>query len=209
MIATSVLSQRRSPRLVVAFAGVQQKLGMGLHAEFHRSLEPLDCAALYVRDTAQRWYQYGAAEIDAVLAQIRAAAAEAGAARLVCIGNSMGGFGALYFGARLKADAILAVAPQTAIDPEVTEGLGDHRWSAFQAAIPAYPFGDLTQLPPATGRVILCRGDADSLDRAHARHLAARWTLEQRVVPDSKHDAAARLRDRGELAPLLRAVIGG
>ena len=208
MIVASPLRLEPSAVLAVAFAGVRQQLG-GVQREFSRSLAALDCAALLVRDTESRWYQYGEAAAAALIGEIRAAAGQVGARRLVCLGNSMGGFGALYFGARLKADAILGFAAQTAIDPETTEALGDRRWSEHQAAIPAYGFGDLAREPAAPGRVILCRGEHDLLDRAHADHLAAAWRVEQIVVPEAKHDVAARLRERGELLPLLEQVIRG
>ena len=193
---------------MVAFAGVRQKLG-GLKYEFHRSLEQLDCAALFVRDPQCRWYQYDDASVSAVVDQIQAAREQAGASRLVCIGNSMGGFGALYFGARLDADAILAFAAQTAIDPAVARGLGDDRWAEYQAAIATYPFGDLAEQTPARGRTILCWGDRDRADLAHADWLAKSWSFERLAVPDARHDAAARLRDDNRLLPLLQDVIGG
>ncbi len=208
MITVSTDRLRPSPRLVVAFGGLQQKLG-GIRSEFYRSLERLDCAALFVTDPGRRWYQYEPAVIAGLLDEIRQAAARCGARRLVCIGNSMGGFGALLFGARLGADAILGFAPQTAIDPAITDALGDRRWTEYQAMIPAYPFGDLAKEPPAAGRAIICRGEDFPLDIAHSGHLAAVWPLEVITVPEARHDAAARLREAGQLIPLLEEIICG
>jgi len=205
-VSTDLLKPSRC--LVVAFAGVRQKLG-GLKSEFHRSLERLDCAALFVRDPECRWYQYDAGALEALEARIRRSAEQAGAARLVCIGNSMGGFGALLFGARLGADAILSFVPQTAIDPAVTDALGDHRWQAYQARIPSYPFGDLALRPPAAARTIVCHGADDELDSAHADRLAAVWPIERIAVASARHDAAAQLRDQGKLVPLIEEAMGG
>jgi hypothetical protein len=44
--------------LVVAFTGLGHALGQ-IPFEFHRTLSGTDCAPLYVRDLARRWYQYG------------------------------------------------------------------------------------------------------------------------------------------------------
>jgi hypothetical protein len=205
-VSTDLLKPSRC--LVVAFAGVRQKLG-GIKSEFYRSLERLDCAALFVRDLECRWYQYDPPVVEELETQIRAAIDQTGAQRLVCIGNSMGGFGALLFGARLGADAILSFAPQTAIEPAVTNVLGDHRWREYQTRIPRFPFGDLAVCVAAKARPIICCGAEDRLDRAHAERLATAWPIEQIVVHSAGHDAAARLRDHGRLVPLIEQAIGG
>ncbi len=204
----STVRLRPSARLVVAFGGIRQKLGPA-SLEFYRSLEQVDCAALFVSDSERRWYQYPADIIDSLMDQVRAAAQEAGASRLVFIGNSMGGFAALHFGARMGADAILGFGAQTAILPEVTRELGDMRWSKHQALIPSYPFGDLAREAPPKGRTVLCWAKDQPLDRAHAQRLARVWPLEHLIVPGGDHAAAAHLRDAGELGPLLRQAIAG
>jgi hypothetical protein len=98
---------------------------------------------------------------------------------------------------------------QTAISPEVARTLGDQRWSALQATIPAYPATDLLLEPAPGGRVVICWGADDSLDTAHAERLAGPWSAERVVVTGATHDAAWVLRERGELLPLLADVIGG
>src|SRR4051794_4757161 len=113
MITFATDRLRRSDRLVVAFGGVRQRLRPP-PKEFSRSLEQQDCAVLFVRDPQRWWWQYDGGQISSVLDRIRTAREETGAKRLICLGNSMGGFGALYFGARLGADAILGFSPQTA-----------------------------------------------------------------------------------------------
>jgi hypothetical protein len=121
----------------------------------------------------------------------------------------MGGFGALLFASRLKADAAISFCPQTAISPEVTRELGDGRWETLQADIPAYPAGDLVLEPAPGGRVVMCWGAEDELDAAHAERLAGPWSAERVAVTGATHDAAWVLRERGELLPLLADVIGG
>jgi hypothetical protein len=194
--------------LVIAFAGVRQRFG-GIPFEFHKSLGSLDCSAMFVRDTEPRWYQYSGAEISTSIERIRAAVKETGAVRVICLGNSMGGYGALLFGALCNADAIVSFAPQSAIDPAILHELGDTRFDAFTRAIPAFPFGDLLRITPASGQVVTCFGDDEPLDRVHAERLRPTWNCEQIVVPNSGHDVAAKLKERGELLPMLSRIIAG
>lgn len=191
--------------LVVAFTGVSQGLG-GIPFEFHRSLSKLPTAALYIRDLAQAWYQGEPSEIASLVAEILETKAIIGARRLVMIGNSMGGFGALLYGALCDADEVVAFAPQTAIAPDVTESLGDRRWLEYQQRIASYPFGDLAQIPEPQGRVSLVYGADDLLDEAHVDHLAGAWPIFRLKIANANHNVSAVLRDSGELMALLASA---
>lgn len=48
--------------------------------------------------------------------------------RVICVGNSMGGYAALVFGAIIDADRVIAFSPQTRIDPAFRKRIGDARW---------------------------------------------------------------------------------
>lgn len=199
---------RPADHVVVAFTGVQHRLG-DIPLEFYRSLGEIDCAPLFVRDMGQRWYQYEAKVVDGVAQAIRDAARRAGARRLICLGNSMGGFGALLFGSIIGADAILAVGAQSGISPDVMEEVGDRRYRQFLTGVAAFPFGDLLKLEPAKGQVTLCYGADNRPDCAHAARLLRSWTAESMPVPRAGHNAAKVLRERGELIPLIRSVVEG
>ncbi len=208
MLAIADVARRQSEQLVVAFGGLGHGYG-GFKVEFRQSLAKLGSSAVFVSDEACRWYQYGPEDLKPIIDTINAVRAEVGARRLVCLGNSMGGFGALLFGGWLGADAILSFVPQTAIEPEVTEALGDRRYWRYQKNIPAYPHGDLLKQPPASGRVVLCWGVSHPLDCLHAERLADVWDVETITVDGADHGVAADLRERGELLPLIESVLGG
>lgn len=197
---------RPARHIAVAFTGVMHGLG-GIPFEFHRSLGQIDCAALFVRDLGRQWYQYDRNEIRDAAARITAAINGSGAEHSLFLGNSMGGFGALLFGSLCGANAILGFAAQTAIDPVVTAAMGDMRWTSFQKAIPSYPHGDLTTFPAPRARIVLCCGSDEPLDGAHIERLAAVWQIEKRVIAKSAHDVAARLRESGELVPLISGLV--
>ena len=125
--------------------------------------------------------------------------------RIVCLGNPMGGFGALMFGSLLQADAVLAFCPQTVIDPVVTESIGDRRWASYQTDITDYPFGDVTRLPQPPN-VTICYGADELLDVAHVDRLG--WTF-KRIVTSGGHDAVGKLKERGELTPIIASIVRG
>jgi hypothetical protein len=196
-----------SRRLVVAFTGVGHGLS-GLPFDFHRSVSGLDCAALFVRDLACSWYQYTDGSIGETVKRIHRSAEHVGADRIICLGNSMGGFGAILFGHLAGAHAVLAFSAQTAISPEATAALGDFRWTEYQSRIASYPHGDLASLPPPARRTTLCYGD-QALDVAHAERLPLDWGSERIVVKGAGHAAAKHMKARGDLIPLLLDVVNG
>ncbi len=147
---------RRSDTLAVAFTGVMDGLG-GIPFEFHRSISQSPWAGLFVRDTEKIWYQYDQSSIDALVRAVNRGASEAGATRVVCLGNSMGGFSAILFGRFLRADAVIAFAPQTCIEPTLTDAIGDFRWRQWQETIRSYPQGDLAACDPGPARNVASR----------------------------------------------------
>ena len=196
---------RPASHLIVAFTGVSHRLG-GLDFEFYKSLRGIDCAPLFVRDSKVRWYQYDRPIVAGIASQIQGAALRVGARRIVCLGNSMGGFGALLFGSLCHAAAILAFVPQSGISPEVMSELDDPRFGPERAAIAEYPCGDLLNEARPTGHVVVCCGSGDIHDLRHAERIAAAWPCEKIVVPDCHHSAAQKLKERGELLPLIERV---
>jgi len=192
--------------LVVAFAGLGHALG-GIPYEFHRTLSGVDCAALYVRDLGRRWYQYGPGDGDSdprqVIKRIRQAKKHCGARRLVFLGNSMGGFGALMYAALMpQADAVLAFSPQTVILPG-----HDERWLSYWQEIPNPRYGDLAALPRPKADVLLIYDEFNPLERKHIRHLLQTWPRCHVRMSPGNHDVAASLLASGELAPLIARAI--
>lgn len=196
---------RPAPILTVAFTGISHALG-GLHFDFGKSLSGVESATLLVRDIGRRWYQYPNDSPNSparVIERIRTAASEVGATRIVCLGNSMGGFGALMFGSLLQADAVLAFVPQTVIAPSGTEAMGDSRWAQYQRDIDVFPFGDIATMKPC-GNVTICYSHTEPLDVVHVERLP--WPKSE-IVADGGHEAVATLKQNGKLVPLITSVI--
>jgi alpha-beta hydrolase superfamily lysophospholipase len=90
---------------------------------FFKGFEDVAASKIFVKDPADAWYQTGvenvAASIDDLAACLRQAVKEVGARRVVMFGTSMGGYAALLFGQLLQADAVVAVSPQSILDPRL------------------------------------------------------------------------------------------
>jgi hypothetical protein len=196
----------KAPYLVVAFTGLQHGLG-GIPFEFHRTLGRIDCTAMFIKDQGRRWYQYEAGVLNEVKRRILEAADRAGAKRTLLLGNSMGGFGALLFGALCNADAILGIVPQTAITPDAMRQMKDKRWAEERAAIHSFPCGDLLEITPPAGKTFLCLGDSERRDTAHVDRICRPWKAEKIVIPDVGHHAAAKIRDEGRLVPMIEQIL--
>jgi hypothetical protein len=120
-----------SRTMLIAFGGIDSRLGIPPF-EFLTFAEALRAKRVFVRDVRQAWYHRGLAGhgdcIASVAAALRELAARRRVERLVCCGNSAGGYAALLFGTLLRADVVLAFAPQTTLDPDELGRMGDHRW---------------------------------------------------------------------------------
>ncbi len=102
--------------LLISFAGVG--LGMGVpYFEFLKLIGDLPVQRMFVRDLEKSWYQAGlrglADDLDEATEVLRGLVAESGAKRVLTLGNSMGGYAAILFGALLEADMVLAFGATT------------------------------------------------------------------------------------------------
>jgi hypothetical protein len=122
--------------VICTFGGIQQGVGMPVF-EFRRILAQFPADRLFLRDIRQAWYHNGVEGLGSSLLEV-----EDGLSRLlapyrrtVFVGNSMGGFAALYFGSRLAVDSVMAFAPQTFIGPMKRLRARDFRWRRQMARL--------------------------------------------------------------------------
>src|SRR2546430_8655962 len=125
-----------SSTLLIAFAAMSTVSPPPFH--FFEFTSGLGVKRLFVRDPASVWYQRGVPgfgeTIDEVAAALQSIIDEQDIERMVVIGSSAGGYAALAFGTLLRADLVLSFAPQSTLDRESLDELGDQRWAgAFKA----------------------------------------------------------------------------
>lgn len=108
-----------SHRLLVVFAAANAN-----SFTFFKATQEMGTDKLYIRDpNGNAWYQKGLAEGETITDIERRIAAVARDYREIwMLGSSMGGYAALYLGARLQARRVLAIAPQVVLDHRFARG---------------------------------------------------------------------------------------
>lgn len=193
-----VALDRTGRGLVVAFTGIRFGLGGIEKREFERSLAGFDMSVCYVIDRRRAWYNYATDELTELL---RSVAADH--ERVVTLGNSMGGFGAVYFAGLLdRCFRAIAFCPRFSVVPGV---IADHRSERFVSAITEWRARTAIDTIREGVDYRIFYGADDPLDRLH--QLAYEEAGLATVSLGGGHNVAAWLRDRGELVPLLASLL--
>ncbi|PWR18228.1 hypothetical protein [Zavarzinia compransoris] len=174
--------------------------------EFSETIHRLgDVSAIFVQDRGRTWFN-DPNGLEAMIDAIRDTLKEWKVQRVVTMGLSMGGFGALLLASRLKVDLAISIAPQTAIARDLIKG-HDHRWDDLIAPVPRFPNGDLSTLNVGETEVVLMAGDLVPEDIWHIQRMPARSKSHIYMFPGAEHNLCNWLRDRGQLMPILAALI--
>jgi len=116
--ALSIIDAGNGAPVVVVFSSVNSN-----GFSFFKSLEGLPFSKIFVRDPFDQWFQRGISadlgSLDILSSHLRSAIRMLRPCRLITMGASMGGYGALLFGYMLRANAVFAMSPQTIIDPRL------------------------------------------------------------------------------------------
>ena len=176
---------------------------------------------ILLRDTANLWYQHGVSglgcDADEVALALRAWIARLRPSSVNTLGQSMGGYAAILFGALLGADRVLAFGPLSYLRPDWARRDGDTRWlSAFdklQRFPPACLYDDLPALLAATPRLPAIQvvigsasepGQPQNLDRMHAQRLAASPAVCVQEFSQAPHAVVQWLIDQERIDELLQ-----
>jgi pimeloyl-ACP methyl ester carboxylesterase len=180
---------------------------------------------LFVRDLKKRWYLRGLGDLatnpqEASLA-IRELLAEHDLHHTIAIGESMGGYAALLFGALVGSDEVHAFAPQTFLPARKGRILWDtlrrRYWQALlsQARLQLDPrverrYFDLRPFLLDTGlntayHIYYCTDNAR--DVQHAAFIAGLPAVNLHVKQTCGHHVGKAMRDSGELAQVLAAAV--
>lgn len=87
---------------------------------------------IYLRDPQSSWYHYGIEglghNIDEIVSALKEEVVKLCPSEVITIGQSMGGYAALMFGALLHVDKVVAFAPQAFIDVATLKSYNDKRY---------------------------------------------------------------------------------
>jgi Tetratricopeptide repeat len=186
-------------RLVVTFLpfndpGHREERGFG---ELFFEKRQID--AIHFTPADNSWYQYP--ELPEAAALVRGVAA--GYRKIVTYGSSMGGYGAIRFGALVGASDTLAISPQFSIDPTIAPF--ERRWPGEAASIDYTLERQLGS--PFVGRAFVVY-DPCSVDRAHVELYRRTTAVVDLPLVNAGHLATWILSDLGLLERLVLDVLG-
>jgi hypothetical protein len=196
-------------------AGGSHRLGMPINA-FHRWAAASRASVIYLRDFRGQFFLEGVPalgpNLETSLLALRRQLARLRATRVVCLGVSVGGFAALYYGLALSAERVASLCGAVSLETSFNAHL---RWiGAARRLAKSQPnlALDLASEYAAAAKppqVSLVYGDQNWDDRLHAEYMGALSCAELRPVAGfDGHNVVIELVRRKELAPLLQHLVG-
>lgn len=204
-----------SDRLYLIFGG--RKAGMGVpQFEFCKAANILDHNKIYIRDLKQSWYQMGlpglSDDLNSTATYLKKVVRKYGDKKLITVGNSMGGFAAIFFAAALGNAHAIAFAPQTFIGPIDRFIHKDKRWNreilhTYAATLFKRKHFNLKKAlkkeTDSNWEADVVIGSGHRLDLLHAKSLENFPQIRIRKYPSNEHRVVKELRDQGHLADIL------
>ena len=113
-------------KLIVCFGGLSLKFGGILPYEFLSFLSksyPAECDCVFIIDKHQCWYHKGidglTTTIDDTVLYLNNTISNGNYDKVLFMGTSSGGYGAILFGSLCKIDTVIAFNPQTILTPTI------------------------------------------------------------------------------------------
>lgn len=177
---------------------------------------------ILVRDTANMWYQHGVnglgVDVESTAASLRELIERVQPISVATVGQSMGAYGAILFGALLGVDRVLAFGPLSYLRSDWARRDGDTRWlpvmEKLERFAPARPYDDLRALldatpkPPRVHVVIGTQaapdGEPPNMDRLHAERLAGRPDVSVEQFVHAPHAVVQWLGNAGHIDRVLK-----
>ena len=198
--------------VMFCFCGVTHRLGLPI-TMFQRRVATLPVSTVYLRDFHRLLYVGGIRSLgpdrSAALTGLRAIADDLGARRIICLGTSGGGYGALRFGLELGAETIVSLAGLVNMDPE-TQPIRKPMAVKLRKTFPNEEL-DCRALYLAAKerpRMIIAYGEHAWDDRLQAELMKGIDGVELiSVSAHDEHGVVPELIRREELDPLLARVV--
>jgi hypothetical protein len=193
--------------VLFAFTGMFGGLGMPLPL-LHRWFGQVGVHVVYLRDSPRQAYNEGirslAPDYSGTLDALRRIARDLTASRIVCYGNSSGGYGALRYALDLRAEAVLVFGAMTNLCAEFvsSEAFARYRLNPGPDLRPLYLSADRRP------HVHILYGADNEMDATQAGNLAGIPAVTLEAVPAWKgHDVFVQVIAEGRLPTLLRALL--
>jgi glycosyltransferase involved in cell wall biosynthesis len=211
-----ILSEKGIDRshLVIAFGGIANQLYLPPF-EFFQATNSLPYSKILVRDFNQGWYHLGIDKrldnFKAVLEKLRKTVEELAPETICTVGTSAGGYAAIVFGHFLKANFVHSLAPQTFIDQNNRERIGEIRWQKdiskiYEMQPDSSWFYDLRELlKQYNGKTVynIHVSRNHSLDMAYAQHMENIPGINIFKYDCAEHNIAKYIKEQNLLGDLL------
>lgn len=200
--------------IVMVFTGLADQAMVPIEM-LDRYFAALNVSAIYLRDPDRLLFNKGIASLaegfEGTVDHLRTFIAESGAARLVTIGTSAGGYAAMRYGLSLGAEKIVCFSAPTNLKPDFLADDGRGRIVArrLQSLPPqALDVRPMIQAQRGKADIHLVFGEKMSADSRHAHYLegVAGVTLHPLAGVDS-HGSLAVLAQEKKLRPFLAETI--
>jgi hypothetical protein len=158
---------------------------------------------LFVRDPSARWYNAGLPGVGRTLTEIAGRlereVERLGATRVIAMGPSMGGYAAILFGCMMGAERVVAIAPQTLLDPRLRHA------PAADVELEAPDLRSFVSAAPAT-RIDIVAGWDDHVDVFHSQRIAELPSVRVLALSYQLHELGRRI-PRARRQALPREVL--
>jgi pimeloyl-ACP methyl ester carboxylesterase len=193
--------------VLLGFCGRAQQIGMPLNL-IHRWFGHLGVHVIYLRDYQGKNYDNGirslAPDLGGTLRALRETIAGLGVQRVVCYGNSLGGYGALRYALELQSEAVLCFGAPTNLVPD----FGNIRLREKRGVAPGLDLRPLYQRASRAPRTHLVYAEHHASDRTQASNFAGLPTVSlEGVHGASGHDVFLRVLLDGRYERLVRWLV--
>lgn len=203
---------QNSETLAIVFSGLGGQFGVSVNT-YHAIIQPTGASAVYLYDDERLLHLNGnrvlGRSYEATLQSLKKLIEAWNARRVVCIGNSAGGYAALRYGLELGAEHIVGFSAPTTLERDIIWNEGKARAVIKRMERYVSPLMiDLREM--AKNRADTCRidlyyGEDEPIDRARAERLGDLTNVSLHPVSDCGHHAVEwALLMQGELVSILR-----
>jgi pimeloyl-ACP methyl ester carboxylesterase len=209
LLDTDQLSIRFEPgntgTVVVSFTGIGFGFGGIQREEFVNTLQSSDRknASIYVVDKTRSWYNRTHSDILDALNLVTQ-----DFENVVTLGNSMGGFGALYFSGLLpRCRRAVAFVPQYSVGPLCS----DPRWMEWRSSIDAWPVSNALANLSTEAPAIIVFGEDELHDHWHRAEIQRRVAAPHAVITLAGvgHEVAVAMKRKGALRTVIQKAFNG
>ena len=202
-----------SKTLLITFAGISGAVGL-YPFEFFKITKGFDIDKIFIRDLEQSWYHKGmkgiSNSIEDSAKYIKSVIKENNYKKVVCLGNSMGGYAAIVIGHLIKADIVLSFSPQTFLDEKNRKKYKDNRWQEQIATLPKNideKYLDLSKLQLEANnktKLNIYYSLSERIDVEHVNKIKKFKNVNLFSYEDGGHQLVQQLRKSGDLYTILR-----